>query len=80
MGSPVFSRIARWPQQALDTIAAPATALEGRFPEIASMLGIHPQEQPAQQADPNMVRAANQSFVDAMNRQKAQPKPVRGGK
>jgi hypothetical protein len=45
------------------------------------MLGIHPQEQPAQQADPNMVRAANQSFVDAMNRQKAQPKPaLRGGK
>lgn len=57
------------------------TAFEGKFPQLAGMLGIHPDQQPQQQADTNMVRAANQSFVDAMNRQKAQPKPaLRDGK
>ena len=79
MGSPLVGWARRLPQKALDTVTAPVTAFEGRFPELAGMLGLHPEQDPQmQQADPGMVQQANQSFVDAMNRQKAQPKPMRG--
>jgi hypothetical protein len=81
----VSSPLVNWarvlPQKALDTVTAPVTAFEGKFPSLAGMLGLHPDAQQTQQADPGMVRAANQSFVDALSRQKAQPKPIlRGGK
>ncbi len=72
MGSPLIGWARRLPQKALDTVTAPVNAFEGRFPELAGMLGLHPEQEPrGQQADPGMVRAANQSFVDAMNRKRA---------
>ena len=81
MGSPLIGWARRLPQKALDTVTAPVNAFEGRFPELAGMLGLHPEQDPQmQQADPGMVQQANQSFVDAMNKQKAQPKPTRGAK
>ena len=61
-------RMYRFPQRALDTVTRPVTMFEEKFPGMAAMLGIHPEV--SQQADPDMVREANQSFVDAMNRQK----------
>jgi hypothetical protein len=81
VSSPLLSWM-QLPKKAVDTVTAPINAFQEKFPGLADMLGIHadPQQQP-QQADPGMVREANQSFVDAMNRQKAQPKQnLRGGR
>ncbi len=81
MSSPLIGWARGLPQKALDTVTAPVNAFEGRFPELAGMLGLHPEQDPQmQQADPGMVQRANQSFVDALNKQKAQPKPTRGAK
>ena len=81
MGSPLLVGRADCRKKRSIPSLRPLTAFEGRFPELAGMLGLHPEQDPQmQQADPGMVQQANQSFVDAMNKQKAQPKPTRGAK
>jgi hypothetical protein len=78
LSSPLVNWARVLPQKALDTVTRPVTAFEEKFPGLADMLGMHSAPpQPTNQADPGMVRAANQSFVDAMNKK---PAPLRGGK
>ena len=78
MSSPVSGllswgeRLRRLPQQALDTATAPVSAFQEKFPGMADMLGMHHDPQQTTQADPGMVKQANQSFVDAMNRKQMQ--------
>jgi hypothetical protein len=70
VSSPLIDWARMLPQRAIDTVTKPVTMLEEKFPGLADMLGMH---QAPQQADPDMVKAANQSFVDAMNRKQQQP-------
>lgn len=72
MGSqplPIFNKLTQLPGQAEDKLSA-----------LMAMLGIHtpaPQAAPAQQADPQMVRDANASFMHAPVAPEPEAKPRR---
>lgn len=74
MSSPLIPWAQGLLRKGVNTVTAPVNAFEEKFPGLAEMLGLHPQQ--TQQADPGMVRDANQSFRDAIERQKQEQKPM----